>query len=249
VPASTPIAGPHPVESGPGVPPLLARGVERRFGALRVLRGVDLALAPGRLQLVLGPNGAGKTTLLRVLAGLTRATAGEVLVFGESPRGPAVRRRLGVLSHQSHLYDDLTPVENLAFAAKLYGLSEPDARSRDALRTVGLEQGADTPVRRLSRGTVQRAAIARALLHRPEVLLLDEPLTGLDPLAVGRIVGLLSAQLAAGTAVLLVTHSIAEVWSLADRVSVLGNGRWVIDEPRQGAWEDFTARLRASLDG
>jgi heme exporter protein A len=246
VPAATP-RRPVPVHS-PEPLPLVAERLERRFGAARVLTGVDLAVRGGDLQVVAGPNGAGKTTLLRILAGLTRPTTGMVHVFGHALRQrPDLRRHLGLLSHQSLLYDDLTPEENLAFAARLYGLPAPRQAVEEALEAVGLTHRSREPVRRLSRGMIQRVAIARALLHRPRVLLLDEPFTGLDAPSVQRMLEVLGVQQAAGTALVLVSHTLTEVWPLATRISVLVRGRWVIDEPRPADREAFLARFHEAL--
>jgi heme exporter protein A len=229
-------------------PHLHAEGIQRRFGAARVLRGVDLTVRAGELQVIAGPNGAGKTTLLRTLAGLSRPSAGKVSVFGHSLREhPEYRRELGLLSHASILYDDLTPRENLVFAGRLYHLESPEAAADQALAAVGLTHRAGDPVRRLSRGMVQRVAIARALLHQPRVLLLDEPFTGLDVPSTVRVLEVLRAQLAAGRALILVTHNLAEVWSLATRISVLVRGVWVIDESRPADRDGFMDRLHEAL--
>ena len=203
---------------------------------------------PGSLQVILGPNGAGKTTLLRILAGLTRPTSGTVLVRGQPLRDdPRLRRQIGLLSHQSLLYDDLTAQENLSFSARLYGLDRPDQVALDALEAVGLAHRRDDPVRRLSRGMVQRVAIARALLHQPEILLLDEPFTGLDPVAAQRLVRLLEAQLARGTAVVVVAHSLHDIWPVTTTISVLVRGHWVIDEPRPDDRPGFMIRLQEAF--
>ncbi|HEX9894690.1 MAG TPA: heme ABC exporter ATP-binding protein CcmA [Gemmatimonadales bacterium] len=229
-------------------PLLEATGIQRTFGAARVLRGVALSAGTGSLQVILGPNGAGKTTLLRILAGLTRPTSGQVLVLGHSLRNtPRLRREIGLLSHQSLLYDDLTPRENLTFIARLYGLKAPDQSAMAALDAVGLAQRSADPVRRLSRGMVQRVAIARALLHRPRILLLDEPFTGLDPRAADRLVRLLEEQLAAGTAVVVVAHSLYDIWPVATRISVLVRGQWVIDEPRPTDRDRFMVRVQEAF--
>lgn len=227
---------------------LQAKGIQRTFGAARVLRGIDLEAEPGSLQVILGPNGAGKTTLLRILAGLTRPTAGKVTVQGKTLRdGPELRREIGLLSHQSLLYDDLTPLENLSYVARLYRLDNPGVVAAEALETVGLAQRGNDPVGRLSRGMVQRVAIARALLHRPRILLLDEPFTGLDPRAADRLVRLLAAQLTAGTAAIVVAHSLYDIWPVATRISVLVRGLWVIDEPRPEDRDGFLLRLHEAF--
>jgi heme exporter protein A len=235
----------------PAAPLLEARGLRRSFGRVRVLHDLDLTLAPGEALAVAGPNGAGKSTLLRLLAGLLRPTAGEVRVLGRSLRsGDAAnsRRAIGLLSHHSLLYDDLTLAENLTFAARLYGLSHPAGAAAAALEAAGLgDRSRDLP-RRLSRGLLQRAAIARALLHRPRVLLLDEPFTALDAGASARLREMLRERLTEGLCMVIVTHHLAEVWEIATRVAVMVDGRWVADQPRTGSLEAFLPRYRAWID-
>lgn len=229
-----------------GEPLLAARGLRRTFGRLRVLSDIDLTLSPGEALAVAGPNGAGKSTLLRILAGLMRPTAGEVHVLGRPITADAAeaRRAIGLLSHQSLLYDDLTVMENLTFAARLYGLARPAEAARAALEAAGLAgRGNDSP-RRLSRGLLQRAAIARALLHAPRVLLLDEPFTALDAASADRLRGMLEARRAEGLGLVIVTHHLAEVWEVATRVAVLVEGRWVCDQPKVGPLEAFLPRYR-----
>lgn len=234
-----------------GPPLLLATSLERRFGTLRALRGVSLSVFAGECHLVVGPNGAGKSTLLRLLAGLARPSAGSVTLEGAPPiREPAGRRAIGLLSHQSHLYDDLSAVENLAFAARLHGMAgDPTGNARRRLAAVGLTDRLDEPVRRLSRGTVQRVAIARALLHGPRVLLLDEPFSGLDPAATGQISALLDAERRTGKGLVLVSHDVHESWELATHLHLLARGAWLIDEPRNGTLEGFLRRCREVLHG
>ncbi|CAN5731256.1 hypothetical protein BH24GEM1_BH24GEM1_20010 [soil metagenome] len=234
-----------PSSDGAESPALLeARGLRRSFGGLRVLRGVDLTVRAGEAVVVAGPNGAGKTTLLRLLAGLMRPEAGEVRVLGRPLRGDGeeARRPIGFVSHQSLLYDDLTLAQNLAFTARLYGLPRPADVARAALESAGLAARADDAPRRLSRGLIQRAAIARALLHQPRVLLLDEPFTALDATAAERLREALAGRLAAGLGMVVVTHRLGEVWGLATRVAVLSEGRWACDEPRRGPPETFLPR-------
>jgi heme exporter protein A len=223
---------------------LEVRGLQRSFGRVRILRGVDLSLRPGEALAVVGPNGAGKTTLLRLLAGLMKPSAGDIRVLDEPlAQGSAqTRRAIGLLSHHSLLYDDLTLLENLAFTARLYGLERPRERAAAALEEAGLAGRAAELPRRLSRGLLQRAAIARALLHAPKLLLLDEPFTGLDASASDRLRADLRGRLARGLGVVLVTHHLAEVWQLASRVAVLVDGRWAANEPREGSLEAFLPR-------
>ncbi len=223
---------------------LEVRGLQRSFGRVRILRGVDLSLRPGEALAVVGPNGAGKTTLLRLLAGLMRPSAGQIRIMDQPlAQGSAnTRRAIGLLSHHSLLYDDLTLLENLTFTARLYGLERPRERAAAALDEAGLGARAAELPRRLSRGLLQRAAIARALLHGPRLLLLDEPFTGLDAHASDRLRADLRERLARGLGVILVTHHLAEVWQLASRVAVLVDGRWAADEPREGPLEAFLPR-------
>jgi heme exporter protein A len=225
---------------------LEARGLQRSFGRVRILHGLNLSLGPGEALVVIGPNGAGKTTLLRLLAGLMRPTAGEVRLLGQ-PLGRGAhhaRRAVGFLSHQSLLYDDLTLLENLTLAARLYLLARPIDVARAALDAAGLADRAGELPRRLSRGLLQRAAIARSTLHDPRVLLLDEPFTGLDATASSRLRHDLQARLSQGLGLVLVTHNLSDAWELASRVAVLIQGRWAVDEPRSGTLEAFLPRYQ-----
>ncbi len=235
-----------PSSDGAGTALLEAHGLRRSFGGLRVLRGLDLTVRSGEAVVVAGPNGAGKTTLLRILAGLMRPEAGEVRVLGRPVRGDdsAGRRGIGLVSHQSLLYDDLTLAQNLTFAARLYRLPRPAEAARSALEAAGLASRADDSPRRLSRGLAQRAAIARALLHGPRVLLLDEPFTALDAASAERLRAELAARLGEGLGMVVVTHRLAEVWGVATRVAVLADGQWACDEPRAGTLEEFLPRYQ-----
>lgn len=207
----------------PTEPAVAARGVSRRYGGRWVLRDVSLDVPPGDVLLLLGPNGAGKTTLIRILAGLVRPTRGEV----------ARRAAVGMVAHHSMLYDALTARENLAFFARLHGLADR-ARVMALLELLGLHQVADQRVGTFSRGMVQRLAIARALLHDPALLLLDEPLTGLDESASRIVLGVLWERRAAGGAVVIATHQFAELLDLASRVGFLLGGRLAAVEPVAG---------------
>jgi len=174
-------------------PAVSLRGVGRRYGERLALRDVSFELESGQTLVVFGPNGAGKTTLLRMVATLLRAHAGEIRVFGrELPDdGYAVRGRIGFLGHDPLLYRELSGRENLAFHARLHSVSSE--RVAEVLEAVGMERRADDPVAELSRGMVQRLAVARAVLHEPELLLLDEPLANLDPAAIAQVQPLIGA--------------------------------------------------------
>jgi len=210
-----------------------ARGLVKRFGYTVVLRGVNLRVNAGETVVLLGPNGAGKTTLLRILATLLRPSAGTVRVGGHDlSRNPGmVRHLLGFVSHQPLLYRDLSAVENLRFYARLYGMDGPEERISLLLDQVGLGKRGDDLVRTFSRGMVQRLTIARALLHNPPILLLDEPDTGLDPQAGAMLVRLLRDVSGEGRTILLTTHNLARGIDFADRVVILARGRVVMDTP------------------
>lgn len=209
-------------------PPLLrVRGLVKGYGGPPVLRGVDFDLAAGESLVLLGPNGAGKSTLLRLLAGLHKPQQGEVLLDGVPFRSdePAQRRRLGFVSHDLLLYAGLSARENLRFTASLFGLPAPEARIDAVLAAVGLDWVGDRPLRAYSRGMAQRLTTARALLHRPALLLLDEPMTGLDPAGIHGLEEILSRFRSAGGAVLMTTHDLAHVAGTGTRAAFLRRGR------------------------
>src|SRR5262245_23297101 len=157
-----------------------AENLQNTFAWAPVLQGISCRIGGGEVVGIFGPNGAGKTTFLRLLATLLQPSGGTLRLFGQAPHEPAARRRLGFLGHESFLYPDLTPIENLTFYGRAYGLSQLEERITRALEQIGLHDWGNTPVRTFSRGMEQRLALARALLHEPDLLLLDEPYTGLD---------------------------------------------------------------------
>jgi ABC-type multidrug transport system ATPase subunit len=197
--------------------------------AAPALADVSLELDPGERLLLLGPNGAGKSTFIRVFAGLMRPTHGKALVAGQPAR--LARERVGVVSHATFLYDELTALENLHFYGELYGIAEPEARARQLLEQVGIARLAGVEVGRLSRGQQQRVTIARALLHEPAVLLLDEPDTGLDVAAFGLLENLL---LTGEYSVVLTTHNLSTGVRLGTRAVVLARGRLVYEHRTLG---------------
>jgi heme exporter protein A len=212
-----------------------ARGLVKSFGSRVALAGVDLSVAAGEFVALVGPNGAGKTTLLRVLAMLTRPTSGAVRVAGLAPAraGEEIRRRIGFLSHRTLLYGDLTAEQNLRFYARMYGLDGAPARVDALLERVGLAARRHDLVGTFSRGMQRRLAVARTVLHRPQVLLLDEPYTGLDPDAAGVLTGLLAELAGGGATILLTTHDLERGLAVGRRVFVLARGRLVYDERRE----------------
>ncbi len=225
--------------SGAPTPTLEARGLVREFAGFPAVDGIDFQLTAGRLLTVFGPNGAGKTTLLRILAGGLRPTRGQVLLDGNSVDvgDREWRRRIGVVSHQGFLYGQLTVAENLEFYGRLFGLSDLAQRVPERLGAVGLENRSRSPVRTLSRGMRQRLALARALLHDPEVVLLDEPYTGLDAQAAAVLRDVLASLKDGRRTVVLVTHNLGQGLELADRVAiqVAGRFRWIDDRDRVDA--------------
>jgi heme exporter protein A len=203
-----------------------ARGLTKVYGRQRALAGVDLTLRAGEATALLGPNGAGKSTLVGILATLVTPTQGSVRYGGaEAEDGDELRGAIGVIAHESHCYGDLTGRENLVFFARLYGV--PDAgRAADALLArVGLTDAAGRAARTYSRGMMQRLAVARALVHKPRLLLADEPFTGLDRAGVTLLSELLAEERARGCILVVVTHDFDAVSALIDRVVVLARGR------------------------
>jgi heme exporter protein A len=211
----------------PVPPAFAARRLTKRFGRAPALREIDFELEAGRCHVLFGRNGAGKSTLLLIAATLLRPSSGEIFYDGDpyEELGDEVRRRIGLVSHQSFLYPDLTVLENLRFYARLYG----DAADEEgALLWADLELRRHSPVRSLSRGMLQRLSVARALLHRPKLLLLDEPFTGLDAVSSERLSTRLD-DLKGESSVLLTTHDVDRGVALADRMSILEGGRIAFD--------------------
>lgn len=208
-------------------PYLKISGLKKSFGLKPVLRGVDLTINAGERMALLGANGAGKTTLLRILAGLTRPGAGQVSINGLDliQQTREIRRKVGFVAHQPYLYDDLTALENLLFFARMYGVEQPQARAALLLQRVGLGKKARERASSLSRGQLQRLALARALLHSPQLLLLDEPDTGLDQEGRELLTTLLQEHHAHGGTTLFTTHDLETATQSSDQIVMLRNGR------------------------
>lgn len=198
----------------------------KRFGLKAVLRGLDFEVQPGEFVALLGPNGAGKTTFLRILASLSRPSLGEVNVAGYRlpNEAAAVRARLGVVSHLPLLYGDLTAEENLRFYGRMYNIPVLEARITEVLEIVGLEHRRRDLVRTFSRGMQQRLAIGRAVLHDPDVMLFDEPYTGLDQDASSMLDEVLKTVAAKGRTVVMTSHDLARAEDLATRFDILSRG-------------------------
>lgn len=203
------------------------RGLVKRFGVKSVLRGVNFSVQPGEFVALLGPNGAGKTTFLRILASLSRPSLGVVRVADYSlpSQAAAVRRRLGVVSHLPLLYGDLTAEENLQFFGHMYALPHLPDRIEEVLQMVGLLHRRRDLVRTFSRGMQQRLAIGRAVLHNPEVMLFDEPYTGLDQEASEMLDTVLREVAARGRTVIMTSHDLARAEDLATRFDILSHGK------------------------
>ena len=210
-----------------GAPLLEVAGLGRSFGARRAVANVSFSLRAGECLALFGPNGAGKTTLLRVLAGLLKPSAGSARVSGIAlPGGAPARSRIGLISHHTMLYDALSARENVAFAARLYGIRDR-ARVEGALERMSMLERGDASVRSLSRGMQQRVSIARAMVHSPQLVLADEPYNGLDDSGARALTSLLRELTAAGTAVIIVTHNLAEGLSLATHAAIMKSGSFV----------------------
>ena len=208
-------------------PAIRVHKLTKAFGHHVALRGVDLEVAEGEFLTLFGPNGAGKTTLIRIIASLARPSSGAVHVCGQDlgREATAVRRQIGLISHNPLLYGDLTADENLRFFARMYDLPDASARIGAVLEQVGLASRRRDPVRTYSRGMVQRLTIARAVLHDPAIMLLDEPYTGLDLQAADMLGEELHDLAASNRTVILTTHNLEQGLEMCHRAAILNKGR------------------------
>jgi len=222
-----------------------ATDLVRAFGARRAVDGLTFSLAPGDCLALFGPNGAGKTTALRLLAGLLTPSSGRASIGGVALPKPDARARVGIISHRGMLYDALTARENVRFSAALHGLADPDGATQHALEQLRIADRADVAVRSLSRGLQQRAAIARAIVHAPDVLLADEPYTGLDEQGGAALTALLRDRRDAGAALIVVTHHLQEGLALATHAAIMRGGRFARFERAEGIKGDrYAAEYR-----
>lgn len=215
--------------------------LQKTFAWVPVVQDLSCQIRPGEIVSLFGPNGAGKTTLLRLVATLLRPTSGTLRLFGQPPADASTRRKLGFLGHESFLYPDLTPIENLTFYGRAYQLDNVPKRIDAALEQVGLQQWRTTAVRVFSRGMEQRLALARTLLHDPDLLLLDEPYSGLDARGVAILQTVLATAKERGKTVVLTTHDFALGLAIATRALLLHRGRiaWDATGPLPSV-QDFT---------
>ncbi len=209
-------------------PAIAVSNVVKQFGRFAALRGVTAEFDPGRFHTILGDNGAGKTTLLRALAGLAQPTRGEISIFGQSPRDAC--RDLGYMAHPSLLYDEMSGMENLRYFAGLYGI-EGDEPCAAAIRAVRLDPELTRPVGQYSQGMRQRMSLARAILHDPKVLLLDEPFSNVDVHSAAEMVGLLKGMRDAGKTIFVVTHQATLLEGAADEFIWMQSGQIVDRTP------------------
>lgn len=208
-----------------------AEGLKKSFGNFDALRGIDLRVKRGEFMTLFGPNGAGKTTLIKLLATLTSPTSGTLSVYGYDVRKDVnnIRSVIGVISHDPYLYDNLSAFENIKFFGTLYGLDDVDNRARSVIKQVGLERRMNDLVRTFSRGMKQRLTVARAIVHEPKILLLDEPYTGLDQHGAQIFGEMLSDLKSQRRTILMTTHNIDEGLDLSDRIGILAKGKIVLD--------------------
>ncbi len=204
---------------------VIARNLEKRFGSTIGLDGIDLDIATGSTMAILGPNGAGKSTLLRLIAGLARPSSGSLEIGGKPAHHQTSRARVGFIGHATKLYPELTARENLIFAARLRGVANASARIEEQLAEAGLIRAADRRTGDFSRGMAQRLSIAVGLIDEPEIVLLDEPFTGLDRAASDRLVERLMGLRQRDRTLVLVSHDVALAARLADAAVVLRRGR------------------------
>ena len=199
--------------------------VWKYYGDFAALRGIEFDAPAGSCLALIGRNGAGKTTLLRIIGGFSKPMKGQILIHGKPPGDTAARRKMGYIGHGISVYDELSAYENLTLYARLYGLPDPRSAAMQWLERTGLERSKDGLVREFSRGMRQRLAVARAFLHDPEVLLLDEPFTALDDRAIAVLQGLLREALDNGKTVVMSTHQLREALELSTHVAMLARGK------------------------
>ena len=209
------------------------QNLRKDFGYLQALSGVSFNLSKGEFLTIFGPNGAGKTTLIKVLTGLMRPTSGSANIngFDALEGNPELRSQIGVISHSTCLYPDLTALENLLFYAKLYGLKDPKDRAKLSIKEAGLESRKNDLVRTYSRGMQQRIAIARATLHDPSVLFLDEPFTGLDLSATNSLKDQLHGLHTGNRTLIMTTHDMSCGLEICDKVAIQSKGKFLFTEP------------------
>ena len=226
-------------------PAIQVENIHKSFGVVQALRGINFSLQAGDFLTIFGPNGAGKTTLIKILAGLTQATGGSATVAGfDAGNGdPRLRREIGMIAHATCLYADLSALENLVFYANMYGLDNPEERAAGAIKEVGLEGRMYDRTGTFSRGMQQRISIARAIIHDPSILFLDEPFTGLDPHGSKLLKQYLHSLHTKKRTFIMTTHDLSCGLEMGDKVAVQVKGRFALFENKdnldQGGFEDL----------
>lgn len=231
------------------VPALEVHHVSKDFGRIIALRGITFSVQPGEFLSILGRNGAGKTTLLNIISGISRPSEGEVKLFGTDPGDRENKAKLAVISHEMFLYGNLTAIENLEYYSRVYGIPDASKRIDSVLKDVELTHRRFDLVATYSRGMTQRLTIARALLHEPSLLLLDEPFTGLDQHAIGMLISLLKRQKKMGRTILLTTHDLHTAFELSDRYVVIAKHKVVKDGVMSETHPDEIREAYFSSDG
>jgi heme ABC exporter ATP-binding subunit CcmA len=222
-------------------------GLTKVFGGTLALDSVDLRVGAGEVVALLGPNGAGKTTLLKLLSTALKPTAGSGRILGEDllKGRDGIRRRIGMISHNHHLYEDLTAEENLQFAAAMHGMRAPEEALRKSLSEVGLEAQARSKVRTFSTGMKRRLVIGKMILFAPELLFLDEPHNTLDQAAIALLNGYVASVTARGGAAIVATHNLSRAYGMADRFVLMRDGAVAWQVERQGLTPDQLRELYA----
>ncbi len=215
-------------------PIIKAEKVEKIFGHIKALRGIDLTVRKGEFLTIFGPNGAGKTTLIKILTMLMKPTSGKIIIAGADiakEKSAELKRMIGMISHNTFLYDNLTAHENLRFYASMYNSKADKEKLYSLLSEVGLYDRKDDPVRTYSRGMQQRLSIARGIVHDPEIVFLDEPFTGLDQHAAKMLQTLLASIHTAGRTVVMVTHNLPRALEMSETIAILSQGKIVFHAP------------------
>ncbi|RLG77450.1 MAG: ABC transporter ATP-binding protein [Thermoprotei archaeon] len=213
------------------MPLLVVQNVEKSYGEVKALKGVSLTLNGGELLALLGPNGAGKSTLIKIISGISRPDKGLVEIEGDNPAKPSVRTKMGLMPQEDSLYDELTGEENMMFYSRLYGLPEGVVKNKikKLIDLVGLSEAGKRRVKTYSGGMRKRLSLAIALLNDPQLLILDEPTTGMDPAMRRETWNLIQGMKASGIGILLATHYMDEAEALADRVAIMDEGRIIVE--------------------
>jgi ABC-type multidrug transport system ATPase subunit len=238
----------------PGEPIISVRGLTRTFNDFLALRGVDIDISAGERVAVLGPNGAGKTTLLKVLSSAITSSSGEVTIKSNrlKDKNPEVRRYIGVVSHQTFLYQELTAYENFTFYCRMYDVKDRERRIKEIVNKVGMTPRLHDRVSTLSRGMQQRLSIGRALLHRPEILFLDEPDTGLDWHSLTSLWDIINSEDGINRTIIFTTHNLNRGCMLSNRVIIMNRGKIVHDIPGSeigaGNIEEIYIRLTGGIE-